>query len=163
MTENEGLEREPEETADLVEEVLAEPLGLAGYRLLDVQFRNEGGWVLRLTVDREQGITLDGLSEVSELAGRVLDVEDPITQSYSLEATSPGLFRPLRKRKHYEQSIGKEARLTLAPGYCEDRKQRTLRGVITAVEDQTVRLEVKGKSLEFPLEGIRSARLDPKL
>lgn len=163
MSEIEGLERESDETATRVEEVLAEPIRLAGYRLLDVQFRQEGRWVLRLTVDTEGGVSMDGLSEVTELAGRVLDVEDPISRAYSLEVTSPGLFRKLRKRKHYEQSIGKEARLTLAPGYYESRKQRTLRGVITAVEEQSVRLLVEGESLDFPLEGIRAAKLDPKL
>jgi ribosome maturation factor RimP len=100
---------------------------------------------------------------VSELAGRILDVEDPIPQAYSLEVSSPGLFRPLRERRHFEQSLGKLARLTLAPEVLPERRQRTLRGVLVAVEGDALRVEAEGETMNIPLDGIQAAKLDPDL
>ena len=149
--------------AERVEQLLAEPIAGLGCRLLEVQFHEGATTVLRLIVDREPAVGLDELGAVSELAGRILDVEDPIPQSYSLEVSSPGLFRPLRERRHFEQSIGKLARLTLAPDVLPERKGRQVRGVVAAVSGETLHLTVGDETLELPLEGVRAARLDPDL
>ena len=154
---------DPSDVAERVEQLLAEPIRATGCRLLEVQYHHGASTVLRLIVDREPAVGLDELGAVSELASRILDVEDPILQSYSLEVSSPGLFRPLRERRHFEQSIGKLARVTLAPEVLPERKDRTLRGEIAAVEEQSVRMTVDGETVLVPLEGIRSARLDPDL
>lgn len=146
-----------------VERLLAAPIAATGCRLLEVQYRNEGGWVLRLIVDRIAEVGLDDLSAVSELAARLLDVEDPIPQAYSLEVSSPGIFRPLKAETHFRQSIGKVARVALAAGCLEQRKSRIVRGVITGVKDEVVYLSVGEEELKVPLEGIGSARLDPDL
>jgi ribosome maturation factor RimP len=151
------------EIAERVEHLLAEPIRSLGCRLLEVQFHEGPNSVLRLIVDREPAVGLDELSAVSELAGRILDVEDPIPQSYALEVSSPGLFRPLRERRHFEQSIGRPVRFTLAPEVLPERKERTLRGVLEAVEGERVRFRVADQALELPLEAIRGARLDPEL
>lgn len=155
--------QEEREIADRVEQLLEIPVEQAGYRLLEVQFRHEGRWVLRLVVDGDPAVTLDDLTAVSELAGRLLDVEDPIPQAFSLEVSSPGLTRPLREIKHFRQSIGKQAVITLAPGTLQERKQRRVRGIITGVTEEVVHLEVEREILPLPLEAIRSARLDPDL
>ena len=160
-----------EETAieERVEQLLADPVAGLGCRLLEVRLRNEGRWILRLVVDRDSGVNLDALGAVSELAGRLLDVEDPVPQAYALEVTSPGLFRPLKEKKQFEQSVGMLARLTLGPEFLPERKNRTLRGVITGVENGRILLELGGDeedgggSLEVPLEAIRKARLDPDI
>lgn len=146
-----------------VERLLADPIRATGCRLLEVQFHEGGAAVLRLVVDRDPAVTLDDLGAVSELAGRILDVEDPIPHAYSLEVTSPGLFRPLREPRHFEQSIGKLARLTLAADVLPERKDRTLRGVVSAVEGETVHLTVEGETVRVPISGVRAARLDPDL
>jgi ribosome maturation factor RimP len=151
------------ELTERVERLLEAPLRAAGCRLLEVQFHEGVTTVLRLIVDREAGIGLDDLGAVCELASRILDVEDPVPQSYSLEVSSPGLLRPLRERRHFEQSIGKLARITLAPEVLPQQTQRTFRGTVAAVEGETVRMEVDGAVLEVPLDGIRAARLDPEL
>lgn len=157
---------EETEIADRVERLLEAPIGEAGYRLLEVQFRHEGRWVLRLIVDREPGISMEGLTDVNELAGRLLDVEDPIPQAYSLEVSSPGLFRPLRELKHFRQSVGKWAKLTLtpdAPKALGGGKKRQLRGVISGVEGETVQLEIEGERITLAKDEIRGAKLDPDL
>jgi ribosome maturation factor RimP len=154
--------------AERVETLLSEAIAGLGCRLLEVQFHEGVGTVLRLIVDREPAVGLDDLGAVSELAGRILDVEDPILHSYSLEVSSPGLFRPLRERRHFEQSIGKLARFTLAPEVLPERRQRMLRGVVLAVEGETVRFALQGaaggdETLDLPLAAIHAARLDPEL
>ncbi|MEE8177522.1 MAG: ribosome maturation factor RimP [Acidobacteriota bacterium] len=151
------------EIADRVEALLREPLGGLGYQLLDVEYRFEGRWVLRLLIDREQGIGLDDCGTVSEMASRILDVEDPVPTAFSLEVSSPGLFRPLKLPRHFRQSIGKMVRFSLAPDVMASRKDKVLRCRITDVKEETLLVESEGEILELPLDGIRSARLDPDL
>jgi ribosome maturation factor RimP len=154
------------ELASRIEALLAPQIEAQGYRLLEVIFRVEGRWLLRLVVDREQGLTLDDCSNISELAGRILDVEDPIPQEYALEVTSPGVFRKLKERRHFAQSVGKLIRCHLAPEVLPERKERTLRGSIEAVDGDIIVIAEHGRQdspLRLPVDGIRSARLDPEL
>jgi ribosome maturation factor RimP len=153
-----------------VEALLAEPVAGLGVRLLDARLVQEGRWTLRLVIDRpssagrpDSAVTLDDCARVSELAGRILDVEDPIPQAFALEVTSPGMFRPLKERRHFEQSVGKIVRLTLAHESLPERKERTPRGVLVAVEGDALRLDVQGEPLTVPLEAVKKARLDPDL
>jgi len=146
-----------------VEKLLGEPIAHLGCRLLEVQFRVEGHWVLRLIVDREPAIGMEDLSAVSELAGRLLDVEDPIPQRYALEVTSPGVFRPLTEPRHFAQSIGKIVRLTLADGFLLERRQRTLRGTIESAEETELLLALEDEKVRVPMEAVRAAKLDPDL
>jgi len=149
--------------AEQVQRLLEAPIRGIGCRLLEVQFHAGKSAVLRLIVDREPAIGLDELGAVSELAGRILDVEDPIPQAYSLEVSSPGLFRPLRERRHFEQSLGKLVRLTLAPEVLPERRQRTFRGLLVAVEGDALQVEVEGETMNLPLDGVQAAKLDPDL
>ena len=151
------------EIAERVEQLLTGPIHGLGITLLDVEYRFEGRWVLRLTIDKEKGVTLDDCGQVSELAGRVLDVEDPVPSEFSLEVTSPGVFRPLRERKHFLQSLGKVARVNLTAEVMPELKARTLRGTIQDVKEEIVALDADGEKYEIPLEAIASAKLDPDL
>ncbi|MBI3992374.1 MAG: ribosome maturation factor RimP [Candidatus Lambdaproteobacteria bacterium] len=147
-----------------MEQLLQRPIAGLGYELLEVQYRHEGRWMLRLVIDGPRGVDLDACGAVSELAGRVLDVEDPIPQKYALEVTSPGLFRPLTSPRHFAQSVGKVARMQLAPGVLPERKNRTLRGKIEGLDGEDVLIdEIGGNRLRLPQAALKSARLDPDL
>jgi ribosome maturation factor RimP len=153
--------------SERVQRLLEAPIANLGCRLLDVIYRHEGRWVLRLVIDKpsrpDGAVTLDDCGDVSEVAGRILDVDDPIPNRFSLEVTSPGVFRLLKERKHFEQSVGKLVRFTLAPEVHVDRKDRTVRGLLEAVTDDGVRMRINGEELTAPLDAVRSARLDPDL
>ena len=83
-----------------------------GLELFDIQFRREGhGWVLRLFIDREEGVSLEDCSLVSREISDYLDVEDVIEQSYFLEVSSPGLERPLRSLEDFKRFCGQKARI----------------------------------------------------
>ena len=153
-----------------IEALLTEPIAGLGVRLLEARLVQEGQMILRLVIDRpatatqqEGGVTLEDCSRVSELAGRILDVEDPIPHAFRLEVTSPGVFRPLKERRHFEQSVGKWIRMTLAPDALPERKDRTLRAVLAAVEGADLRLELEGRTATVPLAAVKKARLDPDL
>ncbi|MGH7898692.1 MAG: ribosome maturation factor RimP, partial [Candidatus Binatia bacterium] len=93
---------------ELVEPVLME----RGLELVDVEQRAEGrGQVVRLLVDREGGVDLDELSRLSRELSDLLDVEEPLPGSYTLEVSSPGINRPLRKTEHFVRYIGKKVRV----------------------------------------------------
>lgn len=95
--------------------VLAESLAEShGVMVLDVEI---AGSVtrpqVRVFIDREGGITLDECASFSRALSALFDVEDPIPTSYTLEVSSPGLDRPLKKLKHFEQSKGRLAKVVL--------------------------------------------------
>jgi len=151
-----------------VEHLLDAPIRGLGCRLLEARLRQEGRWVLRLTIDKPDAesagaVTLDDCQRVSQLAGRILDVEDPIPHAFFLEVSSPGVFRPLKERRHYEQSVGRTIRLTIAHEVLPELKDRTFRAELKAVEGEALRLEVNGEPLTVPLEAVKKARLDPDL
>ena len=77
--------------------------------LTDMELLREGrGWVLRLFIDKPGGITLDDCASVSRQFGDQLEVEDLIPFRYTLEVSSPGLDRPLKKDQDFLRHIGKQ-------------------------------------------------------
>jgi ribosome maturation factor RimP len=92
----------------LVEPVLAEQ----GLELVDVEHRREGhGQVVRLLVDRQGGVDLETLSRLSRELSDLLDVEEPVSGPYTLEVSSPGIHRPLRKLEHFVPYLGNRVRI----------------------------------------------------
>ena len=84
-----------------------------GLELVDVELkRRPGGMLVRLYVDKPGGIGLDDLQSTSEEISAILDVEDPIASSYTLEVSSPGLDRPLKTEADYGRFVGKLAKLS---------------------------------------------------
>jgi ribosome maturation factor RimP len=94
---------------------LAQPLAdELGYVLWDVEYVREGAdYYLRITIDSEAGITIDDCERFSRAIDPVLDEADPITDSYHLEVSSPGIERELKTPEHIAACLGEtvEARL----------------------------------------------------
>ena len=84
-----------------------------GLEVVEVEFRPEGsrGWVLRVYVDKEGGPNLDDLTHVSRQLSDLLDVHDVPQTTYTLEVSSPGINRPLRKLEHFVRFLGKRVRI----------------------------------------------------
>ena len=83
-----------------------------GIELWGVDFRSEAGrWVLRLTLDREGGISLEDLTRVHRQLSDLLDAHDPVPWRYTLEVSSPGINRPLLRPSHYQRYLGKRVRI----------------------------------------------------
>ncbi len=118
----------------------------AGYDLEELVVTPAGRRsVVRVVVDRDAGVTLDDIAEVSRAVSEVLDTEDDGMgrTPYVLEVTSPGVDRPLTEQRHWRRNTGRLVTVTVGPVGAGD--QVTAR--ITAVEDGGVMLavEVQGK------------------
>jgi ribosome maturation factor RimP len=131
-----------------------------GDELVDVELtRDRGGYRLRLYVDKEGGIGLDELQSVSEEVSAILDAEDPIPSSYTLEVSSPGLDRPLKKQGDYLRFLGRLVRIS---SYEPVEGRRHWTGRLLALEDGIVSIgiEREGALARIPLDKIAHARLD---
>jgi ribosome maturation factor RimP len=143
---------------------LAEPLLAAeGLELLDVEFVREHGWILRLYIDLSSGegkVGVDECAIASRAVDRALDVEDFIPHEYSLEVSSPGVNRPLKKAKHFEQVKGQEVRVkTYGPLFEPPRKNFV--GTLTDVTPEAVVVEVAGAGpFTIPFKDIARANLE---
>lgn len=116
--------------------------------------------LIRIFIDRENGVTLEDCERFSRALSALLDVEDPIPTSYVLEVSSPGLDRPLKKLKDFERSVGKLVRIITREMI---EKQNIFRGRITRVEGDAITLLFDDKEIEIPFEQISKARLEIEL
>ncbi|MCB1761261.1 MAG: ribosome maturation factor RimP [Gammaproteobacteria bacterium] len=132
-----------------------------GYELVGVEYLGKGaaGAVLRIYIDRPEGITLDDCSRVSHQISGILDVEDPIAENYNLEISSPGLDRPLFGARDFERFAGCEAVLKMR---VKIDGQRKFKGVLQCVEGREVLLAVDDKIVRLPLDQVDRARLVPE-
>ena len=137
---------------------LIEPGLLAdGLELVDVELNKEGkNWILRIYIDREGGVTLSDCQKVSRLAGDLIEVEEVIEPVYTLEVSSPGLNRVLKKEKDFLKYSGKKIYVQChAP--MDGRKKFT--GILTGFIDQSIHLEVDGQHYTIPLNLVAKANL----
>ena len=134
-----------------------------GYELVSVELSNHGR-MLRIFIDKPaqdavaSGITVDDCARVSNQLARVLEVED--LDYERLEVSSPGLDRPLKKEADFARFTGEQARLTLRMPV-EGRRNFT--GVMRAVADGKLQLEIEGGTVTVDLANIDKARLVPKV
>lgn len=97
------------ETVDRLWETLERYVSAEGIELDDVEVLGRGpGRIVRVTVDAGEGLDVDRIAEVSRGLSRVLDETAAVDGAYTLEVSSPGLERRLRKPQHFHKSIGRE-------------------------------------------------------
>jgi ribosome maturation factor RimP len=138
---------------------LLEPtVNALGYDLVDLDFRAGGNGLLRLFIDKAAGISLSDCEYVSGQISDLLDVEDPIAGTYSLEVSSPGLDRRLRTPAHFTAAIGCEVRVELRQAIDGRRRYR---GLLTAVNNDGLELRGDGAEWHLPLSEVDTARLVP--
>ncbi|MBP92088.1 MAG: ribosome maturation factor RimP [Acidimicrobiaceae bacterium] len=114
-------------------DIMAAPLcERVGVELVDVEF--EGG-ILRLTIDHPDGVGMESIASVTREVSRALDHDDPIGPSYTLEVTSPGLERRLKRPAHFLKALGGQVTLKTRPGV---EGERRLSGALEAADAQGV-------------------------
>ncbi len=145
--------------AQRVKEMVLPIVSRMGYKLFDVEFKPERGWVLRIIVDKEGGITVGDCEEISKRVSALFDVEDIIPVSYMLEVSSPGLTRELTKEEHFSFFKGRLVRVILREPI---QNKRELGGYIDDVKDGVLRLRDKGTQelLHIPISVIAKANLE---
>jgi len=148
---------------DLKEQIqrLLDPiLGSLGLTLWDLELRKQGPqWLLRIYIDRETGgVTLGDCEAVSRDLGTILDVEDVIPHSYTLEVSSPGLDRSLTRPEHYRKCRGSLVKIkTFQPV----NGGKVFKGKLADLDDLVVVLEQdSGETLRIPLDNVSKASLE---
>jgi len=100
--------------------------------LYDIEF-DKGR--LRVSVDGPDGLPVDALTDLTRELSRALDDEDPVPGRYTLEVSSPGLERPLRRPEHFQRAVGDQVTVKTVPGTDGDRRAR---GTLVEADDEAV-------------------------
>ena len=139
--------------AETVAALLAPTVEELGYRLWDVEYGKEGAdFHLTVTIDHDDGITIDDCERVHRAIDPILDEADPIEDAYYLNVSSPGIERVLRTEAHLIASIGERVELRF---FAAIDGQKSVRGTLAAVDAEAVTLEDGGR---YPRAAIAKAQ-----
>ena len=146
-------------TGDELANLLGPAIERLGYELVDLEARLGGkGGLVRLYIDKPDGIDLDDCEKVSLAVSALLDVEDPIPGNYNLEVSSPGLDRKLTKVEHFQRFEGETVKVQMR---FPIEGRRRFRGTLVSSDEENIVVEVDGESHSLPLKTIDTARLVP--
>lgn len=130
--------------AETVQAFVQPVINQLGYYLWDVEYVKEGSeWYLRITIDSEDGITIDDCETVHRAIDPVIDEHDPIENAYHLEVSSPGIERVLRTAEHIEAWAGEEVEAKL---FAPIDGKKAIRGILGGIENGIVTIECDGKT-----------------
>ena len=130
-----------------------------GYELADLEIRLGGkGGLVRLFIDKPEGIGLDDCEKVSRAVSAILDVEDPVPGNYDLEVSSPGVDRKLTKVQHFQRFMGETVKVKMR---FPVEGRRRFRGRLLSVDAENIVVEVDGEPHSLALAVIDTARLVP--
>ena len=128
----------------------------SGLELFDLTFhQGSGRALLRVTVEREGGVDLDTIAQISERISRRLDVESFDPGPYALEVTSPGVERPLRGPRDFAGRVGERVKVKTAEPV---DGTRSFTGTLVAAGDRVVRIATKQGERTLSFDDIASAR-----
>lgn len=116
--------------------------------------------IVRIYIDTEGGVSFQELTDAQEWIGEIMDDLDPFPGAYTMEVSSPGIDRPLRTSDHFRRFVGEEAKIALKSPL-DGRSKFT--GVIAEADDDAVKLEFDGGSIDVPYEAIKKANLIGKV
>jgi len=142
-----------------IREIAERVAGREGMEIVDVQLLGGGASrVLRIVIDKPQGVSHADCEFISQNVGTILDVEDAVPGgSYTLEVTSPGVERKLSKPQEFERFSGQKIKVVLREAV---EGQRHWAGLLKGIAEGIITLEPSpGKSLRFPLDQVEKANL----
>jgi ribosome maturation factor RimP len=121
-----------------IHDLIAPTVEALGLELFDVEL---AGAVLRVLVDRDGGVDLDTVGEATRAVSTVLDEHDPVPGRYTLEVSSPGVERPLRRPEHFRRAVGTAVTVKTNPDFEGDRR---VDGTLVDADDEGIELELAG-------------------
>jgi ribosome maturation factor RimP len=140
---------------------LAAPLAAGeGMEIVDIEFRREGGRggrVLRLYLDKDGGPNVNDLSRISRQLSELLDSQDAVPGAYTLEVSSPGINRPLKRPQHFARFIGKRIRVRTRD-VIDNRK--SFLGILQQVLEDRITLSQEGKEYQIPFSMIEKSNYE---
>ena len=145
-----------------IETIITPTLLDKGFRVVRVQLQGSKSKTLQIMIERlnETGLTIDDCATVSRVVSVLLDVEDPIHESYVLEVSSPGMDRPLIKKEDFERFSGSMIKVELSMPH---EGHLRLQGLLMGIEEDVIKMElgVEKEVAEIALSDIKKAKLIP--
>ena len=139
--------------AEKVGDLVSPLCSSANLELVDVELN---GGILKIVIDHSEGLNTEVLAEITRDISRQLDQVEPLPGSYTLEVTSPGLERSLKKPQHFEKAVGSLIAVKKAPGASGDRR---IEGVLNSITQTGISVELEDGSFEEVLyDEIQKAR-----
>jgi ribosome maturation factor RimP len=152
------------DTCSQVSEIARPILDSMQLELVEIEYGKMGrDAVLRLFIDKDGGVTLDDCADLSRELSAILDVEDIVPTNYTLEVSSPGLDRPLKRVEDYQRYSGRLVKLRTYEPFADDsgNKRKTFLGTLEGLQDGVVRMTLKeGQTASIPLERVAKANLE---
>ena len=146
-------------TRDELVKLLEPAIERLGYELSDLEVKLGGKHgVLRVFIDKPDGIGLNDCEKVSLAVSALLDVEDPLPGHYDLEVSSPGLDRKLTKIAHFQRFEGETVKVQMR---FPIEGRRRFRGTLVSSDEENIVVDVDGESHTLPVATIDTARLVP--
>ena len=126
--------------------------------LVDLEFRKEGvGKVLRLFIDKADGITVEDCANISRELSTLMDVNETIEEKYVLEVSSPGLRRPLKKIDDFKKFKGK---LVLIKTKEPIENRKVFKGYLKDTNDEGIEMDIDGLLYSLSFQQIHTANLE---
>ena len=153
------------QVTEQIEKLIQPLLEDLGCELVDLEYqREQRGWVLRFFLDKVGGINLDDCAMASREISSLLDVENVITTAYSLEVSSPGIERPLKKPEDFKRFSGQLAKIKTLDSIDPDasgKNRKTFIGTLSGLEGDEILLILKNTTdaIRIPLQQIDKANL----
>ena len=146
-------------TVAKVEEIITPFAQQLGLEVWDVRFQKEGtDWYLRIFIDKEGGVSIDDCVDLTHAITKPLDDADPISQSYMLEVSSPGVERELTKAEHFVKFIGSPVMLRAIRPI---NNVRDFNGTLTDYQDKKITVKLQdGEELVLDKKETSYVKLD---
>src|SRR5215467_12403817 len=147
-------------TVSRVWELAAPLVESEGMEIVDIELRHEGsrgGRILRLYLDKEGGPNVDDLSRVSRQLSDLLDTHDAVDGAYTLEVSSPGINRPLKRPEHFARFVGKRIRVRTKDMI---NGRRSFIGTLQEVLENQITLKQEGAQYEIPFALIEKSNYE---
>lgn len=152
-----------------VEKIADEVCHRVGCFIYDIEFLGTGqGRTLRIFIDRDTGAGIDDCSNVAKGLNEVLDADEDIVPggNYSLEVSTPGVDRPLRRRWHFDKAIGKKIWLrtdqafeTFGVTIPHMTKSKQMEAVLSGIEDEALVFQLKDGDVKLPISHVEKSKI----
>jgi len=135
-----------------LEQKIEKLVASCGVELYDIEHAKDSGKaVFRVYITGKEGVSLEKCAEISRLLSPLLDVDEPMQESYYLEVSSPGIERWLKKAKHFESAIGERVKMKLL-------NNEKLEGALLSFANGEIAVETKDGQKNIKLDEIKQAK-----
>lgn len=153
------------ETLKKIEEIIVPILEAKNLDLIDIEYtKSTEGNILRIYIDKDNGVTLEDCEDVSIVLSAVMDTYDFISEHYILEVSSPGLYRELKKEKDFVRYLGHRVKVKLYQSLPELEGQKVIIGELKEYKNNYIKIALENnRELFLDLTKVAKVNLEPNI